>query len=380
MSFSVDNIINVVTRISSGGLSFANFSSATLFITETEDTASIGAGNFADYGSLSDMGSAGFLSDSQPYLAASKWLTGEPRGPQIRVYVMDDTDATVVDSLIAARNDFYWYWTFFTSAVYADLANVPAIATWHDGADSYFINCATGAAATAIRTNAGGNIAATLTTQGTRRCTTLAHETDAYAGISLARWFATVNFQAADSTITGDLKALSNVSAESLNNTQYNNMLLDTNKCAFYTQVDLQGSTVAGRTKNTRSHSSFGEWMDDVFNLDGFINTLKVTLFNVLDGQVSKLPQTPAGQSALITATRSVCQTFVDNGYLGPRNYTNPDTGLEAFTVGYEILTQPEDILNISDSDRDNRKAAPIRVRLFRAGAIHAVDVTLDVY
>ena len=71
---------------------------------------------------------------------------------------------------------------------------------------------------------------------------------------------------------------------------------------------------------------------------------------------------------------------YLRNGYRGPRNYTDPDDGIEKFSVGYEILTKPEEILDLSDSDRGQRKSAPIRVRIFRAGAIHAVDISVDVY
>jgi len=75
-----------------------------------------------------------------------------------------------------------------------------------------------------------------------------------------------------------------------------------------------------------------------------------------------------------------VGEQYIANGYLGPRNYVDPDDGEEKYTIGFEILTKPEDILDITPEDRNARKAAPIRIRLFRAGAIHIVDVDLDIY
>ena len=71
---------------------------------------------------------------------------------------------------------------------------------------------------------------------------------------------------------------------------------------------------------------------------------------------------------------------FRSNGYLGPRNYTDPDDGVEKFTAGYEIMTKPEDILDLTDSERGERKSAPIRIRVFRAGAVHLADINIDVY
>ena len=48
--------------------------------------------------------------------------------------------------------------------------------------------------------------------------------------------------------------------------------------------------------------------------------------------------------------------------------------------VSNDPSVKPEDILKLSDSDRNARKCAPVNVRIFRAGAIHAVDITVDVY
>ena len=157
-------------------------------------------------------------------------------------------------------------------------------------------------------------------------------------------------------------------------------MKLDTKKAVFYTVVDLQGSNDVGRVINSWSHSSFGEYIDDVVNLDAFVNDLRVTLYNATANQTTKLAQTPPGQAVLISAAKETAERYIANGYLGPRNWTNPDTGLDEYVIGYQILTKPEDILDLSDADRADRKSAPIRICIFRAGAIHAVDVTCDVY
>jgi len=157
-------------------------------------------------------------------------------------------------------------------------------------------------------------------------------------------------------------------------------MKLDTKKAAFYTVVDLQCSSDIGRVVNSWSHSAFGEYMDDIVDLDAFVNNLRVNLYNAVANQTTKLPQTPPGQAVLLAAAKETGELYIANGYLGPRTWTNPDNGLEELTLGYEILTKPEDILIISDPDRADRKSAPIQIRIFRAGAIHAVDVTVDVF
>ncbi|MNE86410.1 hypothetical protein D3C80_1835070 [compost metagenome] len=104
-----------------------------------------------------------------------------------------------------------------------------------------------------------------------------------------------------------------------------------------------------------------------------------MNLYNALANFPTKLAQTPEDQQVLIDAAAQNGQRFIDNGYLGARQYTSPETGEQILSDGYEILTKAEDILGLTDAERAERLAAPIIMRLFRAGAIHAVDVTVNV-
>lgn len=284
-----------------------------------------------------------------------------------------------VQALTAAFDVAWFYWIFFTAGVLADEDEVLEIANWAETNNVMFVNSQTGTAAGEIRDPADTtDIASQLNTLGYRHVFTPTHATDAYSGNALAKQFAVVNYSADNSTITGEFKKSPGVAAEDLSDTAYSTM--QSKKAPFYTVLDLQGSTDAGRWLNTWTHSTYGEFIDDVVNLDAFVNSLRVGLYNALANQTTKLAQTPVGQAVLIGAAKRVCEQYVRNNYLGPRNYIDPDTGLEAYTEGYEILTQPEDILDLSDADRAARKSAPIRIRVFKAGAIHVADVTVDVF
>ena len=107
---------------------------------------------------------------------------------------------------------------------------------------------------------------------------------------------------------------------------------------------------------------------------------MTVAVYNRIANQTKKLPQTPVGQAMVIDAVRQVCEQYISNGYLGERTYTDPDDAEEKTTRGYEIMTKAEDILSISDTDRNKRLCVPIRLRVFRAGAIHAVSINVDVF
>lgn len=379
MSYDASNIINIVTRISPQGLSFANFSKAMLFAPEAEKPAGMAVNTFRVYQSLSDL-AVDFADTTETYKAAQRYLAMIPTPREIQVFARSNvTDGdTIIQTLNIARNITWWYWSMFTVDVYSDEASVKLIADWLDANVSYAFNCSVAAD---IRDPVDTtDIASELTTTGQRHISTFSHATDLYAGHALIAWFSSVNYSIPGSTITGEFKKLPGVAAEDLTGTEYSAMRQDTKKAVFYTIVDLQGSNDVGRVINSWSHSAFGEYIDDVVNLDAFVNDLRVTLYNATANQPTKLPQTPPGQAVLLSSAKETGERYIANGYLGPRNWTNPDNGLEEYTAGYEILTKPEDILDISDSDRAERKSAPIRIRIFRAGAIHAVDVTVDVF
>lgn len=380
MSYPATNIIQITARIRPAGLGNANFASAMLFAPESELPVGFAVDTYRVYASTAEV-FEDFADTTETYKAAAKFLGGTPATREIKIWGTADLDASWTATLNKARNILWWYWTMVTSTVLAVDADVLAIAAWCEDNTSMFIDNQTGASATDIRDPVEvGDIATQLTTLGYRHAFTAAHATDAYAGTALSKHFAAVNYSAVRSTITGEFKKSPGVAAESLNTTEYSAMMQDTKKVTFYTVVDNQGSTDQGRWLNTRTHSAFGEFIDDVVNLDACINFLTTSLYNATAGQFTKLAQDPPGQAVLISTARVTLQGFIDNGYLGPRNYIDPDDGQTKFTVGYEILTKPEDILDISDADRDARKSAPLRIRLFRAGAIHIVEASLDVY
>lgn len=380
MSYDVSNIIRINTRISPQGIAFANFAAAVLFAPESELPSGFAPDARRVYNSLPDL-AVDFPSTTETYKAAERWLGGIPATRELTVYGRATADANWTDTLNKAYNQFWWFWTLVTAPVYAVEADVLAIAAWANTNEAMFPNNQTGASATAIRDpNSSADIASQLTTLGYRTTYTFAHATDGYAGNALAKFFAAVNYSATNSTITGEFKKLSGVAAESLTGTEYSAMKQDTKKAVFYSVVDLQGSTDNGRVLNTFTHSTFGEYIDDVVNLAAFVNALKVTVYNTLANNTTKVGQDPVGQALIIGACRKVCEQYIANGYLGPRNYTDPDDAIDKFTVGYEILTKAEDILDLSDADRAARKSAPVRIRLFRKGAIHLVDIDCDVY
>lgn len=383
MAYSINNIVNLTTYISSAGLGTANFASAMFFCPSSEIPAGQTEDTYAVYSSAEAV-ATDFNSTDETYDAlVNHWFSSTPQMTEVYVWFVNVLDADWATTMDKARDSVWWFWSMFDKDTYATLSDVTDIAAWCEANSSVFVNCqydATNVAA--IRDpNDDTDICSTLTSSGYRFTYTFANAEDEYAGISLAKWYAKVNYSGKNTAITGEFKTLSGVTSEDLTDTEYSAMTQDTKKCVFYSDVSLQGSTDTGVVLNTWSHSSYGEYIDDIVNVEAIKNAVKVAVYNVLRGSVNKVKQTSKGQALLLRACEKVGQQYYDNGYLGERSYTDPDTAEEKYTkTGFVMLSLPEDILDISSSDRAARKSAPIQFRLFPSGAVHAVDIDMYVY
>lgn len=375
MPYPAENIINIVTNIRAAGLGTANFGAGMVFADFDSSTdATFAEGTYRDYGGASVV-AADFNIASDVYLAALAWFSAVPKPKSLRIYLRQENDSPVESLNDAVNKRIWFYWYEFETTIRANDADVLALIAAGDAAGKFYAGTTNQAA---VRDpSLATDIVSKAKLQGSRRAFLLSHATAPYAGFELGAVFSRVNFNAANSTITGEFKKLPGITAEDLTQTAYSAM--KEKGAPFYTIVETGGQVDSGRVINSKSTSSFGEYIDDVFNLDGFVNALTVNLYNALANIPTKLKQTPEGQQVLLDAAAQIGQRFIDNGYLGARTYTSDETGEEVLSDGYEILSKADDILNITDAERSERLAAPIIMRLFRAGAIHAVDVTVNV-
>jgi len=374
MPYPAESIINVTTNIRAAGLGTANFGAGMVFADFDSSTdATFAEGSYRDYGGASAV-AANFSIASDPYLAALAWFSAVPKPRSLRIYLRQENDSPVESMNDAINKRIWFYWYEFETTIRANDADVLALIVAGDAAGKFYAGTTNQAA---VRDpSLSTDIVSKAKLQGSRRAFLLSHATAPYAGFELGAVFSRVNFNAANSTITGEFKKLPGITAEDLTITAYSAM--KEKGAPFYTVVETGGQEDDGRVINSKSTSSYGEFIDDVFNLDGFVNTLTVNVYNAL-ANAKKLGQTPDGQQVLIDAASQVGQRYIDNGYLGPRTYTDDETGEEKLSDGWLMLSKADDILGILESERSGRFSAPIRMRVFRAGAIHAVDITVDV-
>lgn len=374
MPYPAENIINIVTNIRAAGLGTANFGAGMVFADFDSSTdATFAEGSYRDYGGAAAV-AEDFNIASDPYIAALSWFSSVPKPRTLRIYLRQEEDSPVESMNDAINKRIWFYWYEFETTIRANDADVLALIAAGDAAGKFYAGTTNQAA---VRDpSLSTDIVSKAKLQGSRRAFLLSHATALYAGFELGAVFSRVNFNAANSTITGEFKKLPGIIAEDLTQTAYSAM--KQKGAPFYTVVETGGEVDAGRIINSKSTSTYGEYIDDVFNLDGFVNTLTVNVYNAL-ANAKKLGQTPDGQQVLINAAAQVGQRYIDNGYLGARNYTDEATGDVVLSDGYVMLSTADEILNLTDAERASRFSAPIRMRVFRAGAIHAVDITVDV-
>lgn len=194
-----------------------------------------------------------------------------------------------------------------------------------------------------------------------------------YSAASMFGRAFSVDFTASRSTITLMYKQEPGIVAENLSETQANT--LQTKRCnAFVGYVNstniLQYGVMSGPA-----------YFDEIHGLDWFQDTVQTAAYNLLYTSGTKIPQTDSGVAQIITAVAAVCEQSVANGLVAPGTWTADGFGQLAtgqfLKTGYYIYA-PSVALQ-SDADRAARKSPTIQVALKLAGAIHTVNMLVNV-
>jgi hypothetical protein len=197
--------------------------------------------------------------------------------------------------------------------------------------------------------------------------------TSPYAVASLLGRLLTVNFNGNKTTITLDFKTEPGIVAESLNTSQAN--ALDAKRYNYF--VNFDNNTAIIQTGVTPS----GIFIDSIYNAIWFRNRVQTDLYNALYLSPTKIPQTDAGNQQLAAVMEKAGDAALNNGYAGPGIWTSAGFGAlnqgDTLSKGYYVYTPP--ISSQSVSDRQARKSVPFQMALLEAGAIHSVQLTVNV-
>lgn len=182
-----------------------------------------------------------------------------------------------------------------------------------------------------------------------------------------------VNFAANRSTITLMYKTLPGVIAETLTETQA--QTLASKNCNVYVNYNNDTAIVQ------YGKMSSGAYFDEIHGLDWFSDAVQNATYNLLYQSSTKIPQTDAGGNQIVGVISGVCEESVNNGLVAGGQWNADGFGQlqrgQMLKEGYYIYMPPMALQ--AQADREARKSPPIQVALKLAGAIHTLDIIVNV-
>ena len=196
---------------------------------------------------------------------------------------------------------------------------------------------------------------------------------NAYAVCSLLGRILTVNYNGNSTVITLMYKQEPGIVAETLTSTQVN--ALEAKKANVFVAYNNDTAIIEKGTVCS------GDFLDTVTGTDWLALQIQNSLFNLLYTTTTKIPQTDAGTQLLVTTIEAVCSQGVVNGLLAPGTWGAGGFGGlsqgDFLPKGFYVYAPP--VASQFQADREARKSVPIQVAAKLAGAIHTIDVIVNV-
>ncbi|CPR20622.1 DUF3383 family protein [Brenneria goodwinii] len=383
MAYPVDNIIPVNLLLTPAGLGYADFSSALVFADAADlvQGATFAADTYRDYGSVTDI-AADFQTGSDIYSIATRYFANIPKPPTITVWMKNETDTLL--EIINGANDRLWRYHYFFKNADVTTAILPDLADWSDATSHpLWFTFSTDAI---IDQNDTTDVISTLKAKGNRHvfagykstASITADASQAYAMVQLAAAFHKFRPTGTNTSITGEYQVLPGISGDDLATSAYN--ALKAKNAVFFTQIELAGETDNSRVINSKSMSSYGEFIDDVINLDVLKNHIQVDGYNYIANAGSKRALTPRDYAGLLSTVSATCKRFYDNGVLGTGSYVDSNDGeTKTAQFGFVLRSAPEDVIDLTSSQRKERTYPPISVLVILARAGHVAEINITV-
>jgi hypothetical protein len=206
-----------------------------------------------------------------------------------------------------------------------------------------------------------------------RKRTVVQYSSNPYAIASFfGRAFST-NFNANRSTITLMYKQEPGIVAETITETQA--QTLKNKRINVFVNYNNETAIIQYGVMSGPAY------FDEMHGLDWFQNAVQNEEYNRLYQAKTKVPQTDAGMNELVNVAAAVCEEAINNGLAAPGQWNGDAFGqLETgdfLTEGYYIYAPP--MASQPQSIRETRVAPPMQIALKLAGAIHELDVIVDV-
>lgn len=276
-----------------------------------------------------------------------------------------------VQKLADMSND--WYGLQVASSVVPNAASYTAVAQFIEASGISRIFGVTVQEAGALDPSLDTDLASVLAALKLKRTFTQYSSSNAYASTSIFGRAFTVNFDAANTTITLKFKQQPGVTAETLTATQA--AALAAKKCNVF--VNYNNDTAMLQ----EGVMSNGFFFDEVHGTDWQQNVIQTGIYNLLYTSPTKVPQTDPGINRLVARVSEGCEQGVTNGLIAPGRWDGPSFGAlntgDTLSKGYYVYAPP--VATQSQSDREARKAPVIQVAIKLAGAVHSSNIIVNV-
>lgn len=177
------------------------------------------------------------------------------------------------------------------------------------------------------------------------------------------------NYALPNSVGTAKFKNAVGITPENIDETQL--QILESRNCNVFVRV---GNNARTWREGTQGADTW--WTDSYFGVSNLREELQVAVFNVLLRR-RKVPYTIPGVGMIIGAMEKIFARYVLNGFLADRPDYDPTLEDPYITrKAYTILPTP--MYLATDSERASRTAPPIGITCYEAGAIHKVNLFID--
>ncbi|HGV4805211.1 TPA: DUF3383 family protein [Klebsiella pneumoniae] len=373
----VSNVVNVDVIMSPVAATGRNFGALLILGTSTVIPVTE---RIRQYSAIEDIGDD-FGADSPEYEAATIFFSQSPKPTLVYIgrwaKTLAEGEAGAVETLLQAVNACLQYTNWYGLAIAdsADLveADVISVAAAIEASSLSRILAVTTADVNVLVSGNTDNIGYKLEAAGYSRTFWQYSSSSKYAAISAFGRAFTVNFTGNNTTITLKFKTEPGVTHETLTTAQASAIdAINGNVYVYYANdtAIIQQGVMAN-----------GDFFDERHGLDWLQNYVQTNLYNLLYTSATKIPQTDAGVTRLMTNVEASLDQAVNNGLIAPGVWNGGPIGQiesgDTLTKGYYVYADA--VANQAQSDREARKSPVIQAAIKLAGAIHYGDVQINV-
>lgn len=373
----VSNVVNVDVIMSPTAATGRNFGSLLILGTSTVIPVTE---RIRLYTSSEDIGDD-FGEDSPEYAAAVIYFSQSPQPTQVYVgrwaKTLSGSESgsaeTLAQAITAVLQFTNWYGLGIADDEDLTAAEITATAAAIQASSLSRVFAVTSDDAGIIDPASTTDIASALKAAGYGRTLVQYSTKSKYAALSAFGRAFTVNFTGNNTTITLKFKTEPGVTYETLTSSQA--AAVDAKNANVYVYYANDTAILQ------QGVMSNGDFFDERHGLDWLQNYVQTNLYNLLYTSTTKIPQTEAGITRLLSNVEQSLDKGVSNGLVAPGVWNGGDIGQitagDTLTKGYYVYAQP--LSSQAQADREARKAPLIQAAIKLAGAVHYADVQINV-